>query len=94
MADEMVTVEAKLRTETGKGPARRLRSAGHVPAALHENGKVTLLALDPKWLPRACKTDAREFTMVLEGKSRKVRVSELQIHPVKRVALHVDLLPA
>ncbi len=89
---ELVSIEATIRTETGKGPARRARKAGKLPAALHTKGKVTLLNINPKWLSKACKTQAREFNLVLDGKTQKVKVQELHVCPVKRTALHVDLL--
>ncbi len=90
---ELVTIEASVRTETGKGPARRTRKAGKLPGALHSKGKVILISLEPKWLSKVCKTADRVFNLVLDGKTQKVKVHELHVDPVKRTALHVDLMP-
>jgi ribosomal protein L25 (general stress protein Ctc) len=89
-----VTIEAALRTGTGKSYTNKLRRAGKIPAVLLENGKSTILELDPKLLSKAWKTGGRKFDMVLEGKTVAVKIQELQLDPVKRVALHVDLIKA
>ena len=89
-----VTIEAALRTGTGKSYTNKLRRAGKIPAVLLENGKSTILELDPKLLSKAWKTGGRKFDMVLEGKTVAVKIQELQLDPVKRVALHVDLMKA
>lgn len=89
-----VTIEAALRTGTGKSYTHKLRRAGKIPAVLLEQGKATTLELDPKLLPKAWKNGGRKFNMVLEGKTIPVKIQELQLHPVKRVALHVDLMKA
>jgi ribosomal protein L25 (general stress protein Ctc) len=89
-----VKIEAALRTGTGKSYTHKLRNAGKIPAVLLENGKATNLELDPKLLPKAWKNGGRKFDMVLDGKTVPVKIQELQLHPVKRVALHVDLMKA
>lgn len=89
-----VTIEAALRTGTGKSYTRKLRTSGKIPAVLLENGKSTILELDPKLLPKAWKSGGRQFNMVLEGKTVAVKIQELQVDPVKRTALHVDLMKA
>lgn len=89
----MVTIEGKHRTGTGKSYTRKLRHAGKIPAVLNAKAQSTLLELDPKLLPRAWKDGNKQFNLVLEGKSLRVAITELQLHPVKRLALHVDLAP-
>ena len=89
-----VSIEAALRTGTGKSYTRKLRKAGKIPAVLLENGKSTTLELDPKLLPKAWKSGDRKFNMVLEGKTVAVKIQELQVDPVRRSALHVDLMKA
>ena len=90
----MVTIEANLRTETGKSYTRKLRKAGKIPAVMLEAGKATNLELDPKLLPKAWKLGGRKFNMTLDGKTIPVKIQELQVDPVKRHALHVDLMKA
>ena len=95
MSEQMsVTIEATLRTGTGKTYTNKLRKAGKIPAVLLESGKATNLELDPKLLPKAWKLGGRKFNMVLDGKTVPVKIQELQVDPVKRHALHVDLMKA
>jgi large subunit ribosomal protein L25 len=89
-----VTIEAALRTGTGKSYTHKLRRAGKIPAVLLENGKATNIELDPKLLSKAWKNGGRKFDMVLDGKTVPVKIQELQVDPVKRLALHVDLMKA
>ncbi len=90
--ENTVIIEGKIRTLTGKGHNRKLRANGWVPANLISKGKSTCLEINPKWLSKAWLGD-KTFTLDLEGKQQIVKIQELQIHPVKRVALHVDLMP-
>jgi len=89
-----VTIDANLRTGTGKSYTNKLRRAGKIPAVMLEGGKATNLELDPKLLPKAWKLGGRKFNMVLDGKTIPVKIQELQLDPVKRHALHVDLMKA
>lgn len=90
---EPVVIEGKTRTETGKSFNRKLRRAGRLPAILNTQGKSTLLDIDPKWLSRAWRDGGKQFKLDLNGKTTMVKIVELQLDPVKRVALHVDLAP-
>jgi large subunit ribosomal protein L25 len=88
---ELLTIEASLRTVTGKEYAKKLRRDGKVPAVLLEKGKATSLELSPKLLPKIYK-HGRKFLMNLGGVTRPVLIKDLQIDPVKRLALHLDLV--
>jgi ribosomal protein L25 (general stress protein Ctc) len=90
---EPVVIEGKARTETGKSFTRKLRRAGRLPAVLNSKGKSMLLDIDPKWLSRAWRDGGKQFKLELEGKTTLVKIVELQLDPVKRVALHVELAP-
>lgn len=89
-----ITIEAALRTGTGKSYTHKLRRAGKVPAVFLDKGKSTLLELDPKQLPKAWKSGGRKFNMVLDGKTTLVKIQELQVDPVRRTCVHVDLMNA
>jgi len=91
---ELITIEASKREKTGKGHNHKLRAAGKIPANLLEKGKSTLIELDPKLLPKAWKSEGRAFNLSLGGVVTKVKIQELQIDPIKRFALHVDLIRA
>ena len=75
----------------GKGANRRTRNEGLIPAVILEKGKTTAIKLDPKFLSRAWQ-NGRTFTLDYAGAQKKVKIQELQLDPVKRWALHVDLM--
>lgn len=91
-------LDAEARTETGKGPARRLRSVGRLPAIFYgpETDPI-MLSVDYLQLKRMLKGKSTE-TVVLdlridsdgERQSKKVMIKEVQRDPVTRDYLHVD----
>ena len=91
MSDSMVTIEAELRQTSGKSYCRKVRKRGWIPANLMDQSKATMIELDPKMLSRAWLGD-KKFNLVLSGVSKVVFIKELQIHPLKRNPLHVDLV--
>ena len=92
MSQELITIAATAREPGGKSQARKMRRDGIIPAVILAKGGNTHLQIDPKWLHKANKAEGKIFTLTLEGKSHKVKIHELQLDPVKRVALHVDLI--
>ena len=92
MSDGLITIDAELRTLSGKGSNRKLRSVGRIPGVILDGGKATSISLDPKWLSRAYKSEGSKFNLNLGGKTSTVFIKELQIDPVKRTAKHVDLM--
>lgn len=93
MSQEMVTIEAASRKETGKGYARKLRKKDMIPAVLLDKGQSTLLELNPKLLSKAYQ-GGKKFNLKFNGKTSVVEVKELQIDVVKRLPLHIDLVYA
>jgi len=89
----LVTIEANRREQVGKGYGRKLRRAGKIAGVLHEKGKTTLLDVEPKFLSKAWKSPTKTFNLSFEGKVTLVKIQELQIDVVKRLPLHVDLVP-
>lgn len=89
-------MSATVRTGSGKGTARRLRSAGQVPAVVYAGGnESTLLSISPKELTKAVMGPYRRNQVIdldVDGTVKKVMVRELQKHPVRRTALHVDFV--
>lgn len=89
-------MSATVRTDSGKGTARRLRSAGQVPAVVYAGGnESTLLSISPKELTKAVMGPYRRNQVIdldVDGTVKKVMVRELQKHPVRRTALHVDFV--
>lgn len=93
---EQINLTAQARSENGKCPARRLRSAGKVPAILYGKGIKSALSisLDNKELEKVLHTAAGGNVLLnlnLEGKNRMVMFKEILRHPLKGSILHVDL---
>ena len=96
------TMDATLRSGHGKGAARRLRATDKVPCVVYGKGHATLsIAIAPKDLAKAL-LGAKRRNQLIELKlkddsgkdkgSRMVLVQDLQAHPVRRSAVHVDFL--
>ena len=88
-----VTIEATTRQDLGKGACRRIRAAGDLPANVIDkaSGNKNIILKDPKFLSKAWQ-NGKTFNLVLDGDTKQVTIKELQLHPVKRAALHVDLM--
>lgn len=89
-----VRIAAEPRTEFGKGPARRARRAGKVPAVLYGHGTdPTHITLPGHELMLALKT-ANALLRVegLEGGSQLALPKDVQRDPIKGFLEHVDLL--
>ncbi|MCK6506677.1 50S ribosomal protein L25 [Myxococcota bacterium] len=90
-----VSLDAQLRTTTGKGAARKARAAGSLPAVVYRGGQsATAISLDPEALELAFqKTGDRntliELVIAGEGK-RTCLVREAQRNPATRRLEHVD----
>ena len=94
---ELVKVPAIRRTESGKGPARRLRREGRIPAtAYSKEMPVESLAVAPKDLLGVLKSEHGRNSVIellVEGEGKRtVLLSDYQYHPVSRELLHADFL--
>lgn len=99
---KFVKLEAKYRGTTGKGPARRMRATGLVPAVIYGPGIATLpIAVVPRALTRALAGPLKVNTVLdisVEGApadappSIHAIVHEHQYDPVTRDLLHVDFV--
>jgi large subunit ribosomal protein L25 len=89
------TLVAESRTQTGKGPARQLRARGLVPAVYYGPGhEATGLAIRPKELIAALSSAHGRNALIslqIDGKAENALVQDVQVHPVTRQPLHVDL---
>ncbi len=93
MAQVMLEVEA--RNESGKGVARRLRSAGKVPAVVYgKEMETTMVSVEPKALYQAISGEAGWNTLItLKGAgldNRVVVLKDASIHPIRRDMLCAD----
>ena len=89
-------LRAKRREETGKGAARRIRSAGQVPAVLYgKDQESVLLTLDAREALRLFHSISVENTIVNvsiddDKEELETLVREIQMHPFRPDILHVD----
>jgi len=89
-------IEADLRETTGRGEARRLRRAGLMPAVIYGGGKpelaITLNAMSTAKLldQEAFHTSIVEIKVKGSRGSNKGLVKDVQWHPVRDEAIHID----
>ncbi|MET7771568.1 50S ribosomal protein L25/general stress protein Ctc [Nocardia sp. NPDC005366] len=88
-------LEAAVRTEFGKGAARRTRRAGNVPAVLYGHQS------DPQHLSLNAQAFAailREhgtnavLNLVIDGEKQLALTKSVVVHPIRRYIEHADLL--
>jgi len=88
------SLSAEARTETGKGVARKLRSAGRVPAVVYGHAReAQALSLQTRELEKLLSSISTGSTVVeltLDGATTKTLIREVQRHPFKKQILHVD----
>jgi large subunit ribosomal protein L25 len=90
-----IPISATIRTESGKGSARRTRRDGKIPAVIYgpETNPMTL-AIDAREFRAAMKSASGAgsiFDLNLDGKSSKAIVREIQRDPITSNVIHVDL---
>lgn len=89
------TLQAEVRDTRGKGPARRLRKQGQVPAVFYGPGiEPTPLAVSPKDVATALRTDRGRnvvFSLKYGSTDELAMVKDLSQDPVTRAITHVDL---
>jgi large subunit ribosomal protein L25 len=93
---ESFTVEGKVREGRGKGPARRTRLTGMVPAILYGGKKDSIsLSVNAKHVARILRSETGHNTIftvqVADGAAEKAMVKDWQVDPVSGSLLHVDL---
>jgi large subunit ribosomal protein L25 len=90
-----LTTEMRPKGETGKGPARRLRARGLVPGVFYGPGAEPVsIAVAPKALTQVLSTPHRRNALLklsIDGQEHLAMVKELQVHPITRAPLHLDL---
>ena len=86
---------AAVRTEFGKGSARRARREGQVPAVLYghktEPRHLLLGALEFAAILRYAGTNAL-LTLDIEGEEQLALPKQIDVHPLTRIIEHTDLL--
>lgn len=89
------TLSTEVRQAGGKGSSRQLRMTGLIPAVFYGPGTEPVsLSVSPKELVKALSTEYSRNVVVnltVGGKPELAMVREVQVHPLTREALHVDL---
>jgi large subunit ribosomal protein L25 len=89
-------VAAHARPAKGKGPARRLRQDGLIPAVVYGLGaEATPVAVDPTAVLKAIATPHKRNTLItlqLADGVKQVLFKDYQVDPVSRQLLHADFL--
>lgn len=94
MADDTSNLTATVRTEFGKGAARRTRRANLIPAVLYGHGEAPKhLALQSHATFLALKDNPNALlTLDIEGEKQTALAKDIQRDPVRRTIDHVDLV--
>ena len=86
-------VHVDLRTNFGKGFARRLRAEGKIPAVVYGHGTEPVhVALPGHQVSLIIRRANALLNLDIEGKSQLVLVKDVQRDPVRQIIEHIDLL--
>jgi large subunit ribosomal protein L25 len=94
-----ITINASSRDGVGKGPTRRLRAQGMIPAAVYgEGGDAVAIAVSAKEIATILRSGTGHntiFKLALpqnDGEPANVIIKDYQVDPVRGRLLHADLL--
>ena len=98
-SNQALSIEAKVRSSTGKGAARKIRAGGAIPGIIYSKGSSLAVELSGKDIVRAVTGPKKRNTLLslqlkdAAGKDhgkKYVLVKDLQTSVVRREATHVD----
>ncbi|UVJ40724.1 50S ribosomal protein L25/general stress protein Ctc [Arthrobacter sp. CJ23] len=90
MSEQKLTAE--LRTEFGKGFARRAREAGLIPAVIYGHGAEPIhINLPGRATTLAVRVSNALLSIDVEGELHLAMVKDIQRDPIKQIIEHVDL---
>ena len=88
------TLNASVRTESGKGAARKIRQAGNIPAVIYGHGRepqsLMMNARETDRLLQRITPGATVIELNIDGKVARTLIREIQRHPFKRSIVHID----
>lgn len=88
-----IKLTAAVRTDFGKGAARRIRRADQVPAVVYGHGAEPVhVSLPGHDLMMALKNPGVVLSLDIEGRNEVVVPKQVQRDPLKGFLEHVDLL--
>jgi len=89
-------LDAAVRTESGTGVTRALRREGRVPAVIYGGtGDTVRISVDELQLNRVLQTPGLmtlAMTVTVNGSVERVRLQDVQRHPVSEKPLHLDFV--
>jgi large subunit ribosomal protein L25 len=92
-ATETNALELQARSPEGSRSARRMRREGLVPGVIYGGGEDPQpFAVDARILRNTLAHAAQVIEVAMEGASTNVLIKDVQRHPVRGEAIHVDLL--
>jgi len=84
---------AELRTEFGKGFARRARAAGQIPAVIYGHGAEPVhINLPGRATTLAVRVSNALLSLDVNGEEHLALVKDVQRDPIKQIIEHIDLL--
>src|SRR4029079_9382502 len=84
---------AEVRTEFGKGFARRARMEGLIPAVIYGHGADPIhITLPAKSTTLAVRVANALLTLDINGEQHLALVKDIQRNPIKQIIEHLDLL--
>jgi large subunit ribosomal protein L25 len=97
---DFAKVSVELRTESGKGSARRARAAGKAPGILYGRKEAPIaLTVDPRMLSKSLDKERRRNTVfnlaIGDGGGAQdilAMIKDVQIDPLSREVVHIDFL--
>jgi large subunit ribosomal protein L25 len=88
------SLSASVRTDTGKGAARKLRAAGSIPAVIYGHGRepqsLVTNARETERLLQRIAPSSTVIELAIDGKVSRTLIREIQRHPFKRHVMHLD----
>lgn len=91
--ESVITLQGFLRAVHGKSAARKIRRSQFIPANLLNEGQSQPVSVPTKWLEKIW-ISGGQFRLEIKETSQTyaVKIHEVQLHPVKRVPVHLDLI--
>ena len=90
---DVITIPATLRTEFGKGYARRVRANDQIPAVIYGHGAEPLHVILPGHeMMLASRNPNAVLDINVDGEGHLAMIKEVQRHAVRPEILHIDLL--
>jgi large subunit ribosomal protein L25 len=90
---ESTTLQLEARSPEGSRSARRMRREGLVPGVIYGGGEDPQpFAVDARILRNTLAHAAQVIEVAIDGASTNVLIKDVQRHPVRGEAIHVDLL--